>query len=241
MNLLLLKGEDRLEQDGFYHLEGRRAEHIYCVLHAREGDTLKAALPGGKIGMAKVVESSRKEAVVFCKEFTLACPAKNHIVPVISLPRPQSFKKTLHFIASGGISKAFFIGSAKVEKSYWKSSALAPEAIEEELLLGMEQGVDPIKPQLYFYPKIWDFFEQEKAFLESCERKIIAHPYETAQSCPHALELSGPLALAIGPEGGYTSSEVQTFREKGFECITLGSHILRVEFALSVLCGKLIP
>ncbi|MBO5724637.1 MAG: RsmE family RNA methyltransferase [Lentisphaeria bacterium] len=241
MNLLLLREEDRLNGEGFYQLEGRRAEHIYCVLHAREGDTLKAAIPGGKIGLAQVVSSSRKQAVVCCKEFNQEPPEKNRIVPIISLPRPQSFKKTLHFIASGGIRKAFFIGSAKVEKSYWKSSSLDPEAIEEELLLGMEQGVDPIKPQLHFYPKIWDFFEQEHSFLESCERRIIAHPYETAQNCPHALKLAGPLALAVGPEGGYTPDEVQTFRNKGFECITLGSHILRVEFALSVLCGKLIP
>ena len=66
-------------------------------------------------------------------------------------------------------------------------------------------------------------------------------PEPGAPGCPHALALQHDLALAVGPEGGYTPEEVGAFRSHGFECVSLGSFILRVEFALSVLCGKLIP
>lgn len=240
MNLLLLHDEDRIGETCF-QVAGRRAEHIRKVLHAVPGDTLRVGMFGGRLGTASVKEIRRDAVILECASFDREPPEKNRIVPVISLPRPQSFKKTLHFIASSGIARACFVGSAKVEKSYWKSSAMEPESIRGELLLGLEQGMDTVLPELCFYPSLRDFFRQEKDFLDHCERKLLAHPEPGAPGCPHSLDLHGHLALGIGPEGGYTQEETVLFRDRGFECVSLGPFILRVEFALSVLCGKLLP
>lgn len=238
MNLLLLTPEDQIAP-GHFRITGRRAEHIRAVLRAESGSFLKAGMLNGKTGRVRLLSCTRNEAELDNAVFDREPPEKSRIVPVISLPRPQSFKKTLHFIASSGLGKAFFVGSARVEKSYWKSSAMEPDAIAEEIRLGLEQGVDTIPPELKFYPSLRDFFETEKDFLTACERRIVAHPERDAPGCPHAVELRGNLALGIGPEGGYTPEEVAAFQRNGFACVTLGSHILRVEFALSVLCGKL--
>lgn len=240
MNLLLLCEKDRTSDGGFL-VSGRRAEHIRKVLRAVPGDRLRAGLLGGRMGSVEILRTGSEGVLLSHAVFENAPPEKNRIVPVISLPRPQSFKKTLHFIASSGIGKAFFVGSARVEKSYWKSTAMAPDAIREELLLGLEQGMDTVLPDLRFYPSLRLFFESEKAFLEQSQRRLLAHPDPGAPGCPHALTPQGYLVLAIGPEGGYTPVETAVFREHGFECVTLGKNILRVEFALSVLCGKLIP
>ncbi len=238
MNLLLLTPEDQIAP-GCFRITGRRAEHIRAVLRAKPGDFLKAGMLNGKIGRVRLLSCGRNEAELADAVFDREPPEKSRIVPVISLPRPQSFKKTLHFIVSSGLGKAFFVGSARVEKSYWKSSAMDASAIEEEIRLGLEQGVDTVPPELKFYPSLRDFFESEKDFLAACERRIVAHPEPGAPGCPHALELQRHLALGIGPEGGYTPAEVAAFQRNGFTCVTLGAHILRVEFALSVLCGKL--
>ena len=240
MNLLLLHKNDRISEDRF-RVDGRRAEHIRKVLRAVPGDPLRAGMLGGRIGNAVILQDTGSAIELEFLSPDQEPPVKNRIVPVISLPRPQSFKKTLHFIASSGIGRAFFVGSARVEKSYWKSGAMQPDAVRDELFLGLEQGVDTILPELRFYPSLRDFFQAEREFLEQCGRRLIAHPEPGASPCPHALQLDGDLALAIGPEGGYTPEEVAAFRSHGFECVTLGSFILRVEFALSVLCGKLIP
>ena len=238
MNLLLLTEADRTEADHF-HLADRRAEHIRKILRAVPGDTLRAGLIGGKIGTATVLQCGRTGVMLKCPDFDREPPKKNRIAPVISLPRPQSFKKTLHFIASSGIARAFFVGSARVEKSYWKSGAMTPEAIREELLLGLEQGMDTILPELKFYPSLQAFFSGEKDFLAGCGRRFLAHPMPDAPACPHAVPQTGDLALGIGPEGGYTPREAALFLQQNFECVTLGAYILRVEFALSVLYGKL--
>lgn len=237
MNLLLLTEKDRVS-GGIFQVGGRRAEHIKCVLRAKVGDTVRAGLLGGNLGNAELRKVERTCAELSCPSFSVPPPPPSEIVPVISLPRPQSFKKTLHFIASSGIKKAFFIASAKVEKSYWKSGAMEPDAIGEELMLGLEQGVDTIPPQLEFRRSFRDFVSGgELAALSGADRKIVAHPMDGAPPCPPALP--GRTWIAIGPEGGYTTEEVRAFLEAGFAPVTLGAHILRVEFALAFLCGRL--
>ncbi len=237
MNLLILEESDRISGDRF-QVTGRRAEHIKCVLRASPGGRMKAGFFGGGIGIAQLLCVERNCVELSCCEFPLAPPAASPILPVISLPRPQSFKKTLHFIASSGIKKAYFIASAKVEKSYWKSSVMEPDAIREELLLGLEQGGDTILPELEFRQSFRDFVRGgELASLAGNDPRWIAHPMEHARSCPYGAD--GRTWIAIGPEGGYTPEEVEAFCGAGFVPISFGRHILRVEFALAYLCGRL--
>jgi len=43
-----------------------------------------------------------------------------------------------------------------------------------------------------------------------------------------------PTALLVGPEGGFTAAEVEAARHTGFDTVTLGHRILRVETAAMV-------
>ncbi len=45
------------------------------------------------------------------------------------------------------------------------------------------------------------------------------------------LDLSGGVQIAIGPEGGFATDEVEAFRIAGFERVRLGPRILRTETA----------
>jgi 16S rRNA (uracil1498-N3)-methyltransferase len=41
----------------------------------------------------------------------------------------------------------------------------------------------------------------------------------------------GPVALAIGPEGGWTEDEINSFQKSGWQPASLGETILRAETA----------
>jgi 16S rRNA (uracil1498-N3)-methyltransferase len=67
-------------------------------------------------------------------------------------------------------------------------------------------------------------------------RRLIAHPAEAA--CGFA---PGAATIAIGPEGGFSESEVNAALVAGWECLSLGPRILRVEtaaVAAAVLFGR---
>jgi 16S rRNA (uracil1498-N3)-methyltransferase len=57
-------------------------------------------------------------------------------------------------------------------------------------------------------------------------RRLIAHPGEAARGVA-----AGPATIAIGPEGGFTDAEVSAALAVGWERLSLGPRILRVETA----------
>ena len=236
MNLLTVS-PGQIDGDGTFSASPEQSEHIACILHANAGDRIRTGVLGGKIGFAELIEPSKRKAKLRILTLEKDPPAKKKLQFVIALPRPQSFKKCLHFIASAGIPCASFIQTERVEKSYWNSAAMRPEAVERELIEGLEQGVDTILPEIRFFRSFreWKQCSGTESFPG---RKLIAHPVG-ALPCPAAS--AEPVLAAIGPEGGFIPSEVETFRELGFECVSLGGYILRVEFALSYMTGRLTP
>jgi len=68
------------------------------------------------------------------------------------------------------------------------------------------------------------------AVVEGC--RIVLSEYEESISLKSALaERIPPLALAFGPEGGWTQKEAELFREAGWTSTSLGNTILRAETA----------
>ena len=238
MNLLIVEERD-LSPDREFTVDGDHAEHIFCILHAKKGDRLRAGLLNGNTGTAEVLESSRHSALLKTGDFTIPPIPASMLIPIIALPRPQSFKKTLHFLASAGIRRAFFTGAARVEKSYWNSAAMTPEAIRAELVNGLEQGGCTVFPDVQFRSSLRELFDDPR-FQTLCEHseKLAAHP-RNAVPCPR--EMKKTTLCAIGPEGGFLEREVDFLERNGFRPVSLGPCILRVEFALAALYGRLLP
>ena len=66
----------------------------------------------------------------------------------------------------------------------------------------------------------------------SAEKKLLLAETEQENSLRAALESNAPsVALAIGPEGGWTAEEMGLFSEQGWHHVTLGPRILRAETA----------
>ena len=65
---------------------------------------------------------------------------------------------------------------------------------------------------------------------------LVAHP-DAATECPR--RVGRPVTLAVGPEGGFSDFEIETFEKQGFEAVHLGERILRVEAAVPALLSRL--
>jgi 16S rRNA (uracil1498-N3)-methyltransferase len=71
------------------------------------------------------------------------------------------------------------------------------------------------------------------------KRKILAHPLPEATGLRTFASSHPPLdcALAVGPEGGFTEEEVLAARQAGWEVVSLGPRLLRVETAALALAA----
>jgi 16S rRNA (uracil1498-N3)-methyltransferase len=234
--LLLTPAELAAGQDGRVHLAAdRRVAHVRTVHRAAIGDTLRVGVVGGRLGTGTV---TRLDAQQLELELTLDHdpPPALPLVLVLALPRPKVVRRVLQAVATLGIKRLCLITAWRVEKSYWESPLIAPAAIQEQLVLGLEQGGDTILPAVTLHRLFKPFVEDELSALAAASRRLVAHP---AAPCACPRDVRERVTLAIGPEGGFTAYEVGALGAQRFTAVSMGPRLLRVEQAIPTLVGRL--
>ncbi len=236
MNLIIVEDSDFVSP-GCVRLRGRRALHIATVHRARVGDVVRIGRIGGCIGTGTL--TSQSPGVVELEvRLTDPAPEPPQITMLLALPRPKCFRRLLQAIVTFGIKRVAVFGAYRVEKSYWATPWLAPEALQEKVLLALEQARDTTLPVISLHPEFKPFVEDVVPGLSQGTRRIVAHP-GSLQPCP--ANISEPVTLAVGPEGGFTQYETDRLTGAGFEPVSLGARILRVEQAVPCLLGRILP
>lgn len=235
MNLILLDKDDFIGKNRV-RVPGRRCHHARDVLHAVPGRTFQVGLLGGKIGTGAVVaiDGEFLEMDVLLDKQP---PEPLSLNLILALPRPKAFKRVLQGLTALGVKRVVLLNSWRVEKSYWQSPLLAPLAIRQQLLLGLEQGRDTILPTVEIQPRFKPFVEDTLPILAAETCALVAHP---AASCACPADIGQPITLAVGPEGGFTCYEIEQLTAAGLTPVHLGKRSLRVETALPALIGRLL-
>ncbi len=236
MNLILLQQKDFLETNRV-RLFDRRFQHARDILDVTVGKTLQIGLLGGNMGTGTVlaVDATSLDIEV---QLNTPPPEPLPITIILAMPRPKVFKRVLQGLATIGVKEIILLNSWRVDKSYWQSPTLEPQAIHEQLLLGLEQGRDTILPNVQLHKRFKPFVEDSLPEIASGTCAIVAHP-GSSQPCP--INVQEKITLAIGPEGGFTTYEVEKLLLAGMLPIRLGMRPLRVETAVSALIGRLMP
>lgn len=235
MNLILLFKDDFTDGGNKVRLAGRRLKHVLRVHRAKPGDELCIGLEGGGIGTG-IVTHIDDNILEMDIELKKGPPASLSLTLVLALPKPKVLKRVLSSASAMGIKKIFLINSFRVEKSFWQSPVLDGETIKEQLILGLEQAKDTILPEVFLRNRFKPFVEDELPDIAGKTLRIVAHPTAPEQ-CPR--NISSPVTLAIGPEGGFIPYEIEKLIQTGFLPVNLGERILPVETAVPFLTSRL--
>ena len=235
MNLLILKAKDI--SNNIACVTGRQLDHILNIHSAQKGDMINIGLLNGPIGSGKILSINNTNMSL---ELTLDLPPPKPLplTMIVALPRPKMLKRILQTISAMGVKELYLVNSSRVEKSYWQSPLLSPEAIEEQLLLGLEQAKDTILPAVHLRKLFKPFVEDELLNIVKDSLNLVAHP-ATDIRCP--IDCDTPVTLAIGPEGGFIPYEIDLLEEHGFKSTHIGERILRVENAIPAIISRLFP
>ncbi|WP_321492261.1 16S rRNA (uracil(1498)-N(3))-methyltransferase [uncultured Desulfobacter sp.] len=234
MNLILLEEQDFTGLNRV-RLQDDRCRHVIRVLGAKPGDTLVCGKKNANMGTGVIV-SMERNAIEMDVSLDQAPPAPLPLSLVLALPRPKMLKRILQSLASLGVKEIFLINSRRVEKSFWDSGVLSESDIQRHLDLGLCQARDTIMPRVHLKRFFTPFVKEELPELSRNKKRILAHPKAQAL-CP--VGINSDTVLVIGPEGGFIDLEVQTLEDQGFESMTMGLRILRVETAVTALVSRL--
>lgn len=234
MNLITLYDDD-FTSDQRVSIRDRRLKHVLEVHRPEIGQSLKVGKLNGLIGTG-IVESLDQQQLILGIELNKQPPPTLPLTVILALPRPKMLKRILQSMATLGVEELILINSYRVEKSFWQTPILKPEAIEDQLILGLEQAGATQLPKIRLEKLFKPFVEDRLPDLTRGKRALVAHPYQ-AENCPAAAD--EPTLIAIGPEGGFITYEIEKLIEAGLSPIQLGPRILKVETAIPVLTAKL--
>ena len=234
MNLLLLEEADFIAADRVV-LADRRFTHMQEIHRVTVGDSLRVGRIGGLMGQAEVLRLEGHEAELKVS-FDQPPPAKLPLTLVLALPRPKMLRRVFQTVATMGVPKVILVNSYRVEKSFWQTPFLEPEAIREQLILGLEQTRDTVLPEVIIEKRFKPFVEDRLPAISDGTLGLVGHPGQYPP-CPRGL--NEPVTLAIGPEGGWIPYEIDLLGKAGLNPVQLGERILRVETAVTALLARL--
>jgi len=205
-------------------LTGEQAQHLARVLRAQPGQIFDV-VSNGFLHRAEIVSVDEREVVFALHEELEAESA----LPVHLLMAVFKFDHM-----EWGIEKATELGAARItpvlarrtEKHLAQSSAKRVDRWRRIVLEAAKQSRRSDVPAV-------DEPVALKAALTMVDAgtKLLLAETEQENTLSAALVGASDVALAIGPEGGWTPEEMALFTESGWKSVTLGPRILRAETA----------
>ncbi len=206
-------------------LERKRASYLLNVLRFRPGD--KVLVFNGRDGewLAEIVASGRKDALLKIGEQTRPQPQPCALVYMFA---PLKITRLDYMV-----QKAVEMGAGVLQPvitEFTQFSRLNPERIRSNIIEASEQcGILSI-PE-YSQPAKLDVILQN---WPKETRLIFCDEGEESQNPLQFLKelRPGPLAVLIGPEGGFSETERELLRSKSYvTAIPLGPRVLRADTA----------
>lgn len=213
-------------------IEGDDARHLTVVRRALVGDRITVSDGCGEV------------AELFL-DSVAPTQVGGHVVKKWSVPRPAPTITLIQAVTKGAklesmIQKLVEIGVDRIcvvtsgrsvvrlkedrrDKAAERLASIAVEAAKQSHRAWLPQVIGP------------DGFERAVAEMSTTELSIIAHPSAELSLTEVLGEPAESVAVAVGPEGGWSDEEVQELANAGAKAFTLGDQILRSETAPLVI------
>jgi 16S rRNA (uracil1498-N3)-methyltransferase len=214
---------DRVQGDRAFLL-GPNANHLFRVLRVKIGQEFDVAADG-VLRSAKVVFGSHDQV-----EFALGAEVESAALPQItvylSIFKFDRFEWALEKLTELGVSHVVPMIAQRTEQHLVKAAAKRAERWRK-IAREASQQARRISP-----PEIAEPVALKKAIAQEQGSRIVLSEVEEHVSLKAALrECRTPLALAFGPEGGWSETELELFSASGWKPASLGHTILRAETA----------
>jgi 16S rRNA (uracil1498-N3)-methyltransferase len=215
-------------------LRGETAEHLGRILRAEPGQLYELS-DGQQVWLGRIERVALSKRGDNRIEFALLEPIASHEPPLaiqvlISLVKFDRFEWCLEKATELGVTEIIPLAATRTDKPLLAASGKRHARWERIMRESAQQS------RRLRTPLIQPIATPEAAFVAStANAKILLSERHEAPQMRDALASVagiGSVALAIGPEGGWTDDEIAAARAHGFTEASLGEGILRTETAV---------
>lgn len=212
-------------------IRGQNAQHLVRVLRLGPGDEIYAFDNSGLEYKARVEQTNQAEVV--CSVLDRYEPSIEPPLDVFllqGLPKADKMEFIIQKTTELGVRAIIPVRAARAVVQL--EGKKAAERVERWQKIAAEAAKQCRRPRAPVISSIVDLGAALKS-LPQGTMLLAAYEAEEAQGLAEALEgwPGGPVALVIGPEGGFTDQEIAFLKANGAQSVSLGPRILRTETA----------
>jgi 16S rRNA (uracil1498-N3)-methyltransferase len=214
-----------------FDLDSEESRHIVKVLRKREGELLYITNGKGILFETELLSANPKKCTLQVLSSTQMAKPKVEIhLAVAPTKRVERFQWFLEKATEIGVTRIIPILCDRSERE-----TLPMERLNRVIQEAMKQSLQTWLPELSAPEKLSDFLKTSLP-----KQRFIAH-CELAEKglLPDLAETGVDSVVLIGPEGDFTSAEIETALSQNFKPISLGVNRLRTETAALLACTAL--
>ncbi len=211
-----------------YTFDKEESKHIVKVLRKLEGSILHITNGKGYLFICEIILASEKKCIVKIKESQFTEP-RNFKIHMVVAPTKMNdrYEWFLEKAAEIGVDEVTPIICDHSERKIIKT-----DRFDKILISAMKQSNQMYLPILNEPIKLTDFLSKEIS-----GQKFIAHCEETDKiELKNRIEKQQNYTLLIGPEGDFSTNEINKALNNGYLPVALGNTRLRTETAAIVGC-----
>jgi 16S rRNA (uracil1498-N3)-methyltransferase len=207
-------------------LLGEHADHLARVLRARIGQDFDIAT--GDIVRRGRVDVIRQDRVEFELGEQVSSATTSEITLLLAVFKFDRMEWAIEKCTELGVSRIVPVIARRTDSHLAAASAKRVERWQRIARQASEQSRRVAPPEIAMPIKVAEalhFSGALRIVLAESEEQILLRDVLNTQTPDQAI------VLAVGPEGGWTEDELQSFRQAGWISASLGNTILRAETA----------
>ncbi len=218
-------------------ITGDDVHHIQRVMRNEIEDEIICIHPDKTVARCKIIQIDKEfveSQIISLEENETELPIEVSIVQ--SLPKGDKLDLIMQKGTELGASN-FYLYEAKRSIVKWNKQKIQKRMMRLNKIIkeAAEQSYRKVIPTLNEPNNLNALIEATQAY----QVKLIAYEEEAKKDTPshlfqteiEKLQSGDKLVIFIGPEGGFTKSEINQLTESGFKPVKLGNRILRTETA----------
>lgn len=213
------------ESDRLVALEEDTSKHMIQVLRMKVGEKVQLTNGIGGIFTCSITNDHRKKCQVDILEYAFQPQTLSPKAIAISLLKNTSrFEWFVEKATELGIQAIFPLIGERTEKT-----AFNPTRVNSILVSAMLQSKQSWLPKLHEPMAFKKFLTFDP--ISSFEQRFVAHCEDREKQPLHQFPTNRSAIVCIGPEGDFSSAEIDQAMEKDFIPVSLGATRLRTETA----------
>lgn len=229
---------DTLPTSGTLTIDGPEAKHINSVLRMAAGDEVIAFDGCGGEAICRIDSLAKKcVTLAIIRRSDTNRELKSDLHLVVALPKGDRQRTLIEGLVQLGAASLTPLATTR---GVAQPSTSALQRLERYVVEASKQSGRNTLMQIR---EPLDTACLGRNFVD-CSR-LVAHPYSATKGLADVIRSASQggsnsgTCFAVGPEGGFTEAEIESLTQAGWQAISLGKRILRVEMAAIMVASAI--